>query len=287
MKHPLKEKIGDPELLVGREKKIKNFGEWIDLIPRMLSQSRVILARRKSGKTAIVQRIFNQLWSENGPVIPFYFNIEEAKIWYPQFAVKYYRSFASQYISFLERDEKLVKHPLSLKEIKEYGLSKSMEHLVRDVDSLLQDREIGFHDLMWETAYMAPDRYASILDVRFLVILDEFQNIARYVYRDEPCKTAHDETMPGSFHDVVESKVAPMLVTGSYVGWLIDIAGKYLQASRLDEWHMDPYLTPEEGLQAVYAYAKVYNRPITNETAAQINRLCMSDPFFISRLYLS
>ncbi len=33
----------------------------------------------------------------------------------------------------------------------------------------------------------------------------------------------HMRTLPGSFHDVVESKVAPMLVTGSYVGWLIDM----------------------------------------------------------------
>ncbi|MCP4755245.1 MAG: hypothetical protein GY866_30645, partial [Proteobacteria bacterium] len=162
-----------------------------------------------------------------------------------------------------------------------------MEFLVRDVDSLLKNREIGFYDLMWATAYAAPDRYASVLDVRFLVILDEFQNIARYIYRDEQCKKGHDETMPGSFHDVVESKMAPMLVTGSYVGWLIDIAGKYLQASRLDEWYMDPYLTEEEGLRAVYAYAAVYKRPITNETAVQINRLCMSDPFFISRVFLS
>ncbi len=287
MNYPLEEKIGSPELLVGRQREFTNFGKWIDNIPRKLAQSRVILARRKSGKTAIVQRIFNRLWSENGAVIPFYFNMEEKKGWLPQFAVKYFRAFASHYISFVERDEKLVKFPLTLKEIREYGISKSMEFFVRDVDSLLQDREIGFHDIMWETAYTAPDRYASVLDVRFLVILDEFQNIARYVYRDEQCKDGHDETMPGSFHDVVESKVAPMLVTGSYVGWLIDIAGKYLQASRLDEWHMTPYLTPEEGLRAVYAYAKVYKEPITNETAAQINRLCMSDPFFISRLFLS
>ncbi|MCP4575143.1 MAG: hypothetical protein GY846_02480, partial [Deltaproteobacteria bacterium] len=275
MKYPLKEKIGEPELLVGREKEFNNFGEWIDLIPRMLSQSRVILARRKSGKTAIVQRIFNQLWSENGAVIPFYFNIDENKVWHPHLAVEYFRAFASQYISFLERDETLVGKPLSLAKIREYGLSKSIDPLVDDVDSLIQDKKIGFHDAMWKTAYAAPHRYAAVLDARFLVILDEFQNLAQYVYRDEPCKTAHDETIPGSFHDVVESKIAPMLVTGSYVGWLIDIAGKYLQASRLDEWYMDPYLTPDEGLQAVYAYAKVYDKPITNETAAQINRLCM------------
>ncbi|MCP4105986.1 MAG: restriction endonuclease [Desulfobacteraceae bacterium] len=43
-----------------------------------------------------------------------------------------------------------------------------------------------------------------------------------------------------------------------------------------------PYLTPEHGLQAVYRYAEVYSTPVTNETAEQISRLCMSDPFFIS-----
>ncbi|MCP4688358.1 MAG: hypothetical protein GY859_09915, partial [Desulfobacterales bacterium] len=114
MKYPLEEKIGNPDLLVGREREFTNFGKWIDNIPKKLSQSRVILARRKSGKTAIVQRIFNRLWSENGRVIPFYFNIEESNIWYPQLAIQYFCAFASQYISFLEREEELVKAPLSL-----------------------------------------------------------------------------------------------------------------------------------------------------------------------------
>jgi hypothetical protein len=72
MQYPLEEKIGDPELLVGREREWKNFGKWLKYIPKKLGKSRVILARRKSGKTAFVQRIFNQLWSEHGAVIPFY-----------------------------------------------------------------------------------------------------------------------------------------------------------------------------------------------------------------------
>jgi hypothetical protein len=53
--------------------------------------------------------------------------------------------------------------------------------------------------------------------------------------------------MPGSFHSLSESKVAPMLVTGSYVGWLLEIAGKYLQAGRLEEWCITPYLMPADG----------------------------------------
>ncbi|SLM30813.1 ADP-ribosylglycohydrolase (modular protein) [Desulfamplus magnetovallimortis] len=45
---------------------------------------------------------------------------------------------------------------------------------------------------------------------------------------------------------------------------------------------MSPYLTPDEGLQAVFKYSEYYEKPITTETAIQINQLCQSDPFFIS-----
>ncbi len=77
MQYPLQEKIGDPDLLTGREREFRTFGQWLSKIPKKLSKSRVILARRKSGKTSFVQRIFNQLWSENGALIPFYFDVAE------------------------------------------------------------------------------------------------------------------------------------------------------------------------------------------------------------------
>ena len=282
IQYPLPEKIGDPDLLVGREKEFALLNKWLSRIPKRLGKSRVILARRKSGKTAIVQRIFNRLWSADGDIIPFYFNIAEKKNWYPDFAIEYYCAFASQYISFLERDAYLVENPLLLDAIKAYGVKHSLVPLVNDVNHLLENHKMGWHDMMWKTAYTAPSRFAAFFDCRILVIVDEFQNITQYIYRDETCTTALDETLAGSFHDVVESKIAPMLVTGSYVGWLITVIGKYLQAGRLKRQFMNPYLTTGEGLQAVYKYAEFCDEPITNETAVQINRLCMSDPFFIS-----
>ncbi|MCP4031847.1 MAG: hypothetical protein GY734_11480, partial [Herbaspirillum sp.] len=54
------------------------------------------------------------------------------------------------------------------------------------------------------------------------------------------------------------------------------------EAGRLKRHFINPYLTPEEGLQAVYKYSEYFGVPITNQTADQINRLCMSDAFFIS-----
>ncbi|MCP4216265.1 MAG: hypothetical protein GY765_16575, partial [bacterium] len=198
--------------------------------------------RRKSGKTAIVQRIFNRLWDENGAIIPFYYTIPEKKMWYPYFAIDFYRTFASQYISFLERNEMPVRTPLKLEEIREYGAKNAINLLVSDVDEIRHYQSEGGHDLVWKTAYTAPERFAAVFDRRILVMIDEFQNISQYVYRDESCNTAPDETLAGSFHDVVESKIAPMLVTGSYVGWLIMVIDNYLEAGRLKRYFMDPYL---------------------------------------------
>ncbi|MCP4104220.1 MAG: hypothetical protein GY749_01570, partial [Desulfobacteraceae bacterium] len=289
MKYPLPEKIGDPTLLVGREDEFALLNNWLELIPRRLGKSKVILARRKSGKTAIVQRIFNRLWSENGTIIPFYYNFPERKTWYPDLAANYFCTFASQYISFFERDENLVRFPLvSLEDIKrKYSSSEQFRLLVRVADNMLQLRESGMYDSMWTSSYSAPERIAAVCDQRILVILDEFQNITQYVCRNEACEREPDETLAGSFHDVVESKIAPMLVTGSYVGWLVRVIDKYLEAGRLKRTYMNPYLTPEEGLQAVYRYAEAHNTPVTNESAEQISRLCMSDPFFISCVILS
>ncbi|MCP4111969.1 MAG: hypothetical protein GY749_41650 [Desulfobacteraceae bacterium] len=287
MQYPLPEKIGDPTLLVGREKEFALLNGWLELIPRRLGKSRVILARRKTGKTAIVQRIFNRLWTENRTVIPFYFIMPENKIWYQNFAIQYYRTFASHYISFMERDETLVRHPMQLEEIGEYGRAHGIKLFTDDVKAIRKFQKEKGDDLIWITAYTAPERFAAVYDQRILVILDEFQNITQYVYRDEVCERSQDDTLAGSFHDVVESKIAPMLVTGSYVGWMVRVISKYLEAGRLKRTYMNPYLTPEEGLHAVYRYAEVFNAEMSNQAAEQINRLCMSDPFFISCVIMS
>lgn len=281
MQYPLEERIGHPDLFIGRKKEMTEFHKWLNGIPNRLSKSRAILARKKSGKTAFVQRIFNQLWSENGRIIPFYYEIRDQKTWYPDLAFDYYRHFASQYISFLERDPTLVRTPLKLNEIRDYGKNHGIPLMVSDVDELKDLKAQGSHDRMWWLAMEAPHHFAGGFDKRILVILDEFQNINHYIYLDE-AKTNRDETLAGSYHEHSESKVAPMLVTGSYVGWLVNVINTYLEAGRLKFIQLSPYLAYDEGLEAVYKYAEMFDVPITNETAILINQLCFSDPFFIS-----
>ncbi len=157
MEYPLTEKIGNPDLFVGRKTEFTRINKWLSMIPHRMSKSRVILARRQSGQTVFIQRIFNQLWSDpKRGVIPFFFDIAENKIWYPDFAIKYYCHFVSQYISFLERNEKLIKQPLSLSKIREYWVANSNQCLVDDVDTFLEYQEMKLYDSMWDIANTAP-----------------------------------------------------------------------------------------------------------------------------------
>lgn len=287
---PLPERIGHPDLFVGRDKELTNLHQWIEQVAWQISASRAILARKKSGKTAILQRLFNQLWSagdgddENpweAEMIPFYFEIKDQKQWLPDFALDYYRTFASHYISYLERDPNPVTKLLSWEKIRAYGEANEIEGFVEDVDFLRQANKSLDGGPMWTTAYQAPHRFAAIYKRPVIVMLDEFQNISHYIYLDKE-KNIRDETMAGSYHEHAESKIAPMLVTGSYVGWLTAVISKYLEAGRLRYWKIPPYLTETEGLEAVYKYADKARVPVIPTAAVSINRLCLSDPFFIS-----
>jgi hypothetical protein len=281
MQYPLPETIGNPDLFVGREEEFKYLYTFLERIPKRLTTSTVILARRKSGKTAILERVFNILWSNpDMGVIPVFIGMRDAGIWIQEFAIKYYQAFASQCISYFERNPAFISELLSLDDIRKYGLEKDLPFFVRNTDNIKQYIEDKMQGMVWDIASSAPHRFSVLHDKRVLVIIDEFQYLNSHIFTDQGLTNLYEST-PGTFHALVESKYAPMLVSGSYVSWMLQLMEEYLEAGRLEQFYISPYLKPDEGLQAVYRYAEHYNKPLTNETAEQINTLCKSDPFFI------
>ena len=97
-------------------------------------------------------------------------------VWFPDFAVHFFQTFASQLISFPERDESLVENLLTLDLIGEYATKKNLRQIAQDCDFIMECYEKGRgFDLMWYTASSAPKRYASLYGRSILVIIDEFQ----------------------------------------------------------------------------------------------------------------
>ncbi|KPA08823.1 hypothetical protein MHK_010978 [Candidatus Magnetomorum sp. HK-1] len=53
-----------------------------------------------TGKSAVMQRLFNILFAQNDQVIPFYFEISETPQWIADFAKEFFITFIRQYIAF-------------------------------------------------------------------------------------------------------------------------------------------------------------------------------------------
>ncbi len=99
----LKEKIGNPELFTGRKEDLAFFQKWIAGIKKEISKSMAILSRRKTGKTALMQRLYNLTFEQNDGVIPFYYEMKEGQRWAVDFCRDFYLTFIWQYLAFKTR----------------------------------------------------------------------------------------------------------------------------------------------------------------------------------------
>ncbi len=267
MKYALKERIGDPSLFCGRKQEMELLMNWVNMIPKELANSRTLLGRRKCGKSAIMQRLFNILWDKNGAVIPFYFEVRACNQWLLSFADVYYRTFMSQYLSFKTRTVlDYGTRPWRFAEL--ISLAKGIKN-----NNALKDMEVFQNYLDKEQveqardwAFSAPEVFAGKENVFFLVMIDEIQFMSRYVHYDK----AYD--VPVRHFGLVESKVAPMLVSGKSFGGQTEISSK---------------LTFDEGLETIHRYAERYQVEVTDESVRVINQLTQSDPFYIASLLKS
>ncbi|GAK54818.1 hypothetical protein U27_01648 [Candidatus Vecturithrix granuli] len=99
----LKEKIGNPDMFTGCKKELAFFLKWIEGIKKEISMSTVILSRRKTGKTALLQRLYNLTFEQNDGVIPFYYEVRKGKQWAVEFCRDFYLTFLYQYIAITMR----------------------------------------------------------------------------------------------------------------------------------------------------------------------------------------
>jgi len=287
MKYALKERIGNPLLFCGRQQQMELLLNWANAIPREISKSRALLGRRKSGKSAIMQRLFNILWSQNGAVIPFYFEMQDYDQWLLEFAEVYYRTFVSQYLSFKTRTLLAPNHrPWEFDQLIRMATEIGDQLTLEDINSFQKCLATEKVEQNMNWAFSAPEKFAGNNNAFVLVMIDEIQYMTKYIFWDKVHQVkAHN--LPGAYHSLVESKIAPMLVSGSYVGWMVQMMREMFVGGRLKRTEISSKLTPAEGLEAIYRYANFYQIDITDEAAAALNQLTQSDPFYIASLLRS
>ena len=286
MKIYLEEKIGDALLFSGRKKEIRFFIKWIEGIPRGRTMSRAILSRRKTGKTALLQRLFNLTFHDTSmKVIPFYYEIDEGKKWASDFCRSFFSTFIYQYIAYKTRKKEYVSISLTkhsdfenLKRVcKKEGFDIFYQQ-IQDLERSINDQNI---DSIWPQVRNTPHVIASSNNEHILQIIDEFQYLNSEIYWDKEKTNLADDFAAG-YMSTAEYKSAPLLISGSWVGWLMhDLSTMLPGRFRLT---LIETLPPEESLEMIYNYTNFYSIPITDEVAYLMVELCEGNPFYITSL---
>jgi hypothetical protein len=285
MEFPFEERIGAPKLFTNREKDLAYFESWIRDIEKEAAIANAIVSHRKVGKTALLQRLYNLLFQRQGRVIPFYLEIEEKKRLLDEFSRIYYMTFISQLLSFKKNQW------LGISYLPEEMLAVSAElkldYITEDIKSWQRHAEIGGPGtVLWTFTREAPHRLAEISGDRILVIIDEFQHLNKYIYEAWPgVPELQLAELAGSYLGTCESKIAPMLITGSEVGMLMRLI--YRQLPKRFEFYYLEKFPPQDFLELGYKLSALYEIPVTDECLLLAHRLLDGHPAYLRDIFRS
>src|SRR6056297_1852413 len=284
--YALPEIIGNTDLFVGRKKEFDFFlGDWYKYLEKNFPQNQAIISRRKKGKTAILQRLFNIFWStcyENPKnditIIPFYFSIHDTPIQLGSFARKFYTRFIKCYLSYTRKEPDLLTKELDL-----FQLVKFMnDDYIKDTyEALKRNEEAGNWEEMWFMASSMPASVARLKNIKIVQFIDEFQNINGFVYNQRGEKITQ---MSGTYMQVAEMREAPVIVSGSEVHWLLRIISSL--TGRFQIYSLEN-LPEDEAKKAMEKYAYYTETLINEEAKEKIWRLTQGDPLYIKALFVS
>ncbi len=286
MKVYLKERIGNPELFTGRKKEMAYFLNWADRIKREISMSTAILSRRKTGKTAFMQRLYNIIFHRNDGIIPFYFEIREADQWLLDFSRDFFLTFVRQYIAFGTRNTAYLS-PLAMPDFgaaEEISRKEGFGFLADTVVSIRSLAREDNADLTWNAVRDTPRHIAEHYDECVVQMIDEFQFINRFIFWDKERKR-RAENLAGSYLGTAEYKNAPLLVSGSWVGWLMNDLRSMLPGRF--QYHYMENMPEDECTEMIFKYSLLEDIPVTEETAYVLMNLTEGSPFYISAVFRS
>ena len=287
MKIYLEEKIGNPELFTGRKSELAYLSRWTDSIRRKISKSTAILSRRKTGKTALMQRLYNLVFEKNQGVIPFYYEVREGKQWAVEFCQDFYLTYIYQYIAFRTRNPEYVRMSQSPRKSFSKALAGAQEvgeylaEDIRAVESLVREGRAG---LLWDAVRDMPRALANQQNEFVVQMVDEFQFLNSEIYWDE-AKTNKASDLAAGYLHTAEYKNAPLLVSGSWIGWLMNDLNTMLPGRF--QYHYMENLPEDECVEMIFRYALIWDMPVTEEAACLAAQMTEGNPFYVSALFQS
>jgi hypothetical protein len=258
------------------------------LTPRDATVSTSIVGRRRLGKTAVLEQVYNRLFWEQDAVVPIYFVFEAKPITSTEFAEAYFTNFLRQFIAFRRKDDGMVRERRgTLPELVQMARELGEESLIARAEIFLDFREHvempGVLHQLIECAIHGPrlvmeyNRGKWLPETPIFVMLDEFQEVMRIYYTSG---TPADGV--GLFQWAVEGRKCPHIVTGSAIRLINqEVLGTGALFGRFDYIEFPP-LEDIFALELVDRLAHKHHLAITEPVAGHLVARCGSNPFYIN-----
>ncbi|ETR70368.1 MAG: hypothetical protein OMM_03288 [Candidatus Magnetoglobus multicellularis str. Araruama] len=199
------------------------------------------------------------------------------------FCRNFFMTFIYQYIAFKTRKTEYLYFFNRQKYIKAIDIARkeSLEYLIPLIESVYDCEQSESVDTMWTTVRNAPFTVAQLAQEKIVQIIDEFQYLNSEIYRDRETKNLINDFAAG-YMATAEYKNAPLLISGSWVGWLMKDLITMLPG-RFQTLSLDP-LPLDEAIEMIRKYANFYQIPITDDVMYLMASLCEGNPFYISSI---
>ena len=278
----IKERVGKPENFIGRVRELDFLYNWADNIKNEVSRSMAFLGRRKIGKSLILERLYNIIYSEKKGLIPFYYEFSEGmrtgKEFFEDFICRFYLQIAGYYT----RDFSMNRRAIDRRSKVDFSVLLTLfepldiphkVEIMSDLDAgirMLQKDQSPYEYVLAATA--TPRGFATTpgVEEKIVQMIDEFQYLNMYIdagVEDKPCK---------AYMSTAEMKVAPLLITGSLMGVVSEELMLWLPQRFYEV--MVPKMNIDESITMTLNYCSIYGQPVTKEIAEYIVHITNNVP---------
>ncbi|MCE7980900.1 MAG: hypothetical protein DYG89_06880 [Caldilinea sp. CFX5] len=284
---PLEDQVGD--LFVNRQEELALFlNDWIARINVVPNNSWALIGRRRTGKTSVLVKLYNYLFYQQERVIPVYISFARfldlnRPLTMQEVGDHYMASYLLSFLAFRYRRPELMRFRPTMDYVKKIApdfADPIVDEQLFQFDTVSHPTTIG--DPPAQVAINAPRYVAGVHNLLTAVIVDEFQ-VLTDVY-DPIQKLSHDLT--DSFQLAVDTRVAPMLVSGSAVSLLVHRALTGMLQGRFGYHYLKP-LAREHAYELVFRVAAKMGMSVNEEFAESIWQLTGGFPYTIQTILLS
>ncbi|MCP4221431.1 MAG: hypothetical protein GY765_42790, partial [bacterium] len=237
------------------------------------------------GKTALLERLFNITFHKD-QVIPFYYEVKESKMCVADFCKDFFLTFIYQYIAFKTRKSEYL-NPMSglhFARTVDIAEKEGLHYLTDLITGVEYEYSHSYLDTLWIIVRDAPRKLAARRGEFIVQMIDEFQFLNDRIYRDKSLKEKQDD-MAAGYLSTAESKVAPLLVSGSWVGWLMNLL-KMMLPSRF-KYNALENMPEDEAAEMIFKYSRFFEVPVSEETVYLLATLSEGSPFYINAVMRS